>query len=41
MFTEKREVDMFMATSAPIVRYLVGGTLVEEERPKANTTKTL
>jgi phosphate transport system protein len=26
---------------AESVRYLVGGTLVEEERPKANTTKTL
>lgn len=26
---------------AELVRYLVGGTLVEEERPKADTTKTL
>jgi phosphate transport system protein len=26
---------------AEMVRYLVGGTLVEEERPKADTTKTL
>jgi phosphate uptake regulator len=26
---------------AEMVRYLVGGMLVEEERPKADTTKTL
>jgi phosphate uptake regulator len=26
---------------AEMVRYLVGGTLVEEERPKADTTKSL